>query len=283
MGTENLADMSEFILPTNSPVDGLSLFDGCNLEDFITADGEDLSMLELEPYQKTNDSPKEQRYSVSFQQSQEILFEASVISKPETAKHDATQYQQTEELQFLEESEHFVETQAVAEPNPALANPNWGNNFVQSFEHLSVNNFQEGTCLSPQVNNANESFVKSRKRTNQQDIEEILNDIKRLETMEKNPDGNHEDIRHKVKRKKNTVACRKSRQKKKEQEEANRRKIGELEQTLKQVEEESSQKLEAMKKQFGAIVQAMLQAGSQHVSTEAKNYIFTEWSKIGCV
>ena len=279
MASENLADMSEFIMATDSPVD--VLFQACNLEDFITADGEDLSMLELEPYQKNKDSPKQQDFSSSFQLSQEILLETSVIAKPEAVKHDATQYQQVEEFQFLQESEPFKETQTTfSEPqNTALANPNWASNFVQGFERLSVDNLQEGACLSP----PNLAAAKSRKRTNQQDIDEILKDIQLLETLEKSPEQNRDDIRHKVKRKKNTVACRKSRQKKKEQEEAKSRKIGELEEKVKKTEDDASKKVEALKKHFGAIVQAMLQAGNEHVSTDAKHYIFTEWSKIGCI
>ena len=298
MASENLTDMSEFILPTGLNSPGDFLYQENNLEDVITLDNEDLSMLlDLEPSQKNLDSSSHKENL--FQQTiQESLLDANVVAKSETLKHDATAFHADEEFPFLQQTDSFVEpqtvveSQAVLEPETvleqnfdnSLANPNWGNNFVQTFEQLSVNSFPERVTQTPQIQVAGseQPVSRGRKRQNQQEIHDILNEIKQLEVMEKcpSPEADRETIRHKVKRKKNTVACRKSRQKKKEFEEAKSKKIDELEQKLKQVEDESSKKLENMKKQFGIIVQAMLQASIEHVSPEAKNFIFTEWSKL---
>ena len=106
-------------------------------------------------------------------------------------------------------------------------------------------------------------------------IEKHSKDIQKLEALIQS-EGENEQLRRRIERIRNNIALIKYRAKKKEREGENRWKIVELQHKLKQMED---QKL-AMRRQFEEIMQKILQMPANHVSLQAKIYIFTEGSKL---
>ena len=269
-----MSTMPERAPDFNSAVERFLLQPSYHQETEITTENEDLGNIVVVPKQLADSDASQnwRSYEVTNPETSSVL-----SSKP--LQHDSVIYQ-SGTLSFDEEQQQTV---SYSQPHPWV-----DDDFDGLFEQLSEQFYSQPIPITEQTSSANPGYfgpydndemqASSREKKG---IEEYQQEVEVLKAQMKKTKGDERKaIQAKIARKKNTIACILYRQKQKTTQKANAERIKELEQELKTLKEDSLRNAERTKTHFGMILQSLLQASPEHVSQQAKEYIFTEWSKI---